>query len=233
VVYKKFQGKQNLLILAPFGCGGEGAEGIMRADDVKIYNLTEKSKIYTSNVYLVTGTWNTLDDVNALVDAGRDLSILEMIFDIPTGVGKKQVEKVVLTHNHYDHTTMLLNVKKVFGSKAYAYSTSIEGIDRILEDGDMIKLGDRGFEVIHTPGHSTDSICLYNRDDGVLFSGDTPLSVRTPDSTYEPDYIRALERLCRKSIHVIYPGHGAPVTERCSEMLRESLKVIKQGMNLN
>ncbi|HRX47976.1 MAG TPA: MBL fold metallo-hydrolase [Spirochaetota bacterium] len=205
----------------------------MRADDVKIYNLTEKSKIYTSNVYLVTGSWNTLDDVNALVDAGRDLSILEMIFDLPTGVGKKQVEKVVITHNHYDHASMLSNVKKVFNPKVYAYSKALEGVDRVLKDGEMIKLGDRLFEVIHAPGHSSDSICLYNRDDGVLFSGDMPLSVRTADSKYEEGFVRTIERLCRKSIHVIYPGHGAPVTERCSEMLRESLKVIKQGMNLN
>ncbi len=171
--------------------------------------------------------------MNSLVDAGRDLSILEMIFDIPTGVGKKQVDKIVLTHNHYDHTTMLPNVKKVFNPRVYAYSKTIEGTDHLLKDGDMIKLGDRSFEVIHTPGHSTDSICLYNCDDGVLFSGDTPLSVRTPDSTYEEGFVKALERLCRKTIRVIYPGHGAPVTERCSEMLRESLKIIRQGMNLN
>lgn len=205
----------------------------MRADDVKIYNLTEKSKIYTSNVYLVTGSWNTLDDVNALVDAGRDLSILEMIFDLPTGVGKKQVEKVVITHNHYDHASMLSNVKKVFNPKVYAYSKALEGVDRVLKDGEMIKLGDRLFEVIHAPGHSSDSICLYNRDDGVLFSGDMPLSVRTADSKYEEGFVRTIERLCRKTISVIYPGHGAPVKERCSEMLRESLRVIRQGINLN
>jgi len=205
----------------------------MRENDVKIYNLTEKSKIYTSNVYLITGTWNTLDDVNALVDTGRDLSILEMIFDIHTGVGKKQVEKVILTHSHYDHSSMLSNVKKVFRPKAYAYSKSIEGIDRILEDGDMIRLGDRAFEVVHAPGHSSDSICLYNRDEGILFSGDMPLSIRTQDSTYEEGFVKAMERLCRKDVQVIYPGHGAPVIERCNDMLRESLKVIRQGQGVN
>lgn len=205
---------------------------MMKVNDVKIYNLTEKSTVYTSNVYLITGTWNTMDDVNALVDAGRDLSILEMIFEIPTGVGKKQVEKVVITHNHYDHTSMLFNVKKVFSPKVYAYSRSIDGVDRILKDGDMIKLGDRNFEVIHMPGHSSDSICLFNRDEGVLFSGDAPLSVRTPEASYEDDYVKALERLCRRDVKVIYPGHGDPVTKGSNDMLRNSLRNVRLGRGI-
>lgn len=108
---------------------------------MKIYNLTENSKVYTSNVYLVTGSWNSIDDINTLVDVGRDLSILEMIMDIPTGVGKKRVEKVVLTHNHFDHTSMLANVKRVFEPRVYAYSKALEGVDRILKDGETVRMG--------------------------------------------------------------------------------------------
>jgi len=201
----------------------------MRANNVKIYNLTAKSKIYTSNVYLVTGTWNSLDDVNALVDVGRDLSILEMIFELPTGVGKKQVAAVVITHNHYDHTSMLSNVKKVFNPQVYACSERIVGLHRTLKDGEKIKLGDRLFEVIFSPGHSSDSICLFNRDDGVLFSGDTPLVVRDNKTSYEPGFVKALERLCRKDVRIIYPGHGEPVKERCNDLLRQSLKNLKGG----
>jgi glyoxylase-like metal-dependent hydrolase (beta-lactamase superfamily II) len=199
---------------------------------VKIYNLTEHSKVYTSNVYLVTGTWNTLDDVNTLVDVGRDLSILEMIFEISTGVGKKQVEKVVLTHNHYDHTSMLGNVKTVFNPRVYAWSKSLEGVDRILKDGETIRMGDRYFEVIHTPGHSSDSICLFCAEDGVLFVGDTPVIIRSTDSTYETDFIKAIERLCRREIKTIYFGHGEPMTEGCSIALRRSLDNIRAGMGL-
>ncbi|HOP64324.1 MAG TPA: MBL fold metallo-hydrolase [Spirochaetota bacterium] len=201
----------------------------MRVGDVKIYNLTGKSRVYTSNVYLITGSWNTLEDVNALVDVGRDLSILEMILELPTGVGKKQVETVVITHNHYDHTSMLSNVKKVFNPKVYAYSERIEGVHRTLKDGEMVKLGDRNFEVIYSPGHSSDSVCFFNRDDGVLFSGDTPLSVRDDKTLYETGFVKALERLCRKDVRIIYPGHGEPMVERCNDMLRGSLKNLKGG----
>lgn len=199
---------------------------------MKIYNLTEHSKVYTSNVYLVTGTWNSMKDVNALVDVGRDLSILEMIFTIPTGVGKKQVEKVVLTHNHFDHTSMLGNVKKVFGPRIYAYSQSLEGVDRILKDGETIMLGDRYFEVIHTPGHSSDSICLFCPEEGVLFSGDTPVIIRSTDGKYEEDFIRAIEKLCRRDVKAIYFGHGKPLFDGCSTALRRSLDNIRAGMGL-
>ena len=200
---------------------------------VKIYNLTEKSTMYTSNVYLVTGTWNALDDVNTLVDVGRDLAAIEMVFEISTGVGKKQVNKVVLTHNHYDHTSMLQNVKTVFNPRVYAYSKSLEGVDRILKDGETIRMGDRYFEVLHTPGHSSDSICLYCQEDGVLFSGDTPVIVRSTDSTYEEHFIKAMERLCRREVKAIYFGHGDPMFQGCSAALRKSLDNIRTGMGLN
>ena len=71
---------------------------------MKIINLTENSTVYTSNVYLVLGSWNSLSDVNTLFDVGRDPNILEILNNTSTGFGKKRVEQVVLTHSHYDHT---------------------------------------------------------------------------------------------------------------------------------
>ncbi len=200
---------------------------------MKIYNLTEHSTVYTSNVYLITGAYNAMDDVNTLVDVGRDLSILEMILEISTGVGKKPVAKVVLTHNHYDHTGMLANVKTVFNPRVYAWSKSLEGVDRILKDGETIKMGDQYFEVIHTPGHSTDSICLFCPAEGVLFVGDTPVIIRSTDSTYEEDFIRAMEKLCRREVKAIYFGHGEPLLDGCSAALRKSLDNIRTSMGLS
>ncbi len=74
-------------------------------------NLSAKSKIYTSNVYLLTGDWNCIQDVNTLVDVGRDPSVIDEIYQASTGVGKTKVEKVILTHNHYDHTSLLPQIK--------------------------------------------------------------------------------------------------------------------------
>jgi glyoxylase-like metal-dependent hydrolase (beta-lactamase superfamily II) len=197
---------------------------------LKIDNLTEKSKVYTSNVYLVRGTWNAISDINALVDVGRDLSILEMILEYPTGVGKRPVEKVVLTHNHYDHSSMLDNVKFVFKPKVYAWSKSIKGVDRLLKNGEIIKLGDRYFEVMYTPGHSNDSICLYCQEDGVLFTGDAPVIVNSREGRYEESFIKAMERICRMNVNAIYFGHGEPMLEGCNRALRRSLDNIRAGM---
>jgi glyoxylase-like metal-dependent hydrolase (beta-lactamase superfamily II) len=44
---------------------------------------------------------------------------------------------------------------------------------RLLEDGDVLDLGGRRLEVLHTPGHSPDCICLVDRENGLLFGGDT------------------------------------------------------------
>ena len=88
--------------------------------------------------------------------------------------------------------------------------------------GTRSKWATQYFEVIHTPGHSSDSICLYNQAEGVLFAGDTPLLIASPDGTYEAGFLAALEKLCARDVRRIYFGHGPPLTEHCNERLRES-----------
>ena len=52
---------------------------------MKVLKLTGNTKIYTGNSYLVLGNWNRLDDVNTVVDAGSDGSIIHDIEEINTG----------------------------------------------------------------------------------------------------------------------------------------------------
>ena len=117
---------------------------------MKIINLTRKSRVYTSNVYLVLGTWNTLEDLNTLVDAGRDKTLIEKINNAPTAMGKQKIDQVVLTHPHYDHAELLPLIRKIFKPKVYAFSPYFNGVDHVLKDGDTLMLGDRTFEVIYT-----------------------------------------------------------------------------------
>ncbi|WP_462324140.1 MBL fold metallo-hydrolase [Desulfoplanes sp.] len=194
---------------------------------MKIENLTTQSTIYTSNVYLVRGDWNQLSDINTLVDVGRDETVMERIESSRTGVGKKRVEQVVLTHTHYDHVSMLGPIKKIYAPPVYGYSRHYHGIDRTVDDGDILTMGDSEFEVIHCPGHSHDSICLYNQTEGVLFSGDAPLVITTPDGSHERTFIHVLERLCDLDIRTIYFGHGPPRTKNCNQLLGSSLRNAK------
>ncbi len=53
------------------------------------------------------------------------------------------------------------------------YTLTPAGATRLVHEGDQITLGNRVFEVMHTPGHSPGGICLLDRQAGVLFSGDT------------------------------------------------------------
>jgi glyoxylase-like metal-dependent hydrolase (beta-lactamase superfamily II) len=195
---------------------------------MKIRNLFLCGPEYTSNVYLVTGTWNALTDVNTLVDVGRDPAIIDEIMAASTGVGKKRVERVILTHSHYDHTSLLPRIHELFAPKVYAASASLPGVDVILKGGEHLKMGDRDFEVIATPGHSNDSICLYCAEDRVLFAGDTPVIIRTPDGSYTPEFIDALEIICSKTITAVYFGHGPPLLEQCNELLKTSLKNVRR-----
>ena len=195
---------------------------------MKIINLTHDSNIYTSNVYFLLGDWKGIDDVNALIDVGRDPLIIEKIQKLDTGVGKKKVEKVVLTHGHYDHVSLLPAIKDEFGPEVYAFH-SFDGVSHALRDGQTLKLAERWFEVIHTPGHTSDSICLYCEQDAVLFSGDTSLIITTTDVSYQDGFISALERIARKNITAIYPGHGDPINFRVKQSIYASLDNVRKG----
>lgn len=196
---------------------------------MEILNLTSDSKIYTSNVYLITGTWNAIDDVNTLVDVGRDPSVIDKINHASTGVGKNRVEQVILTHSHYDHASLLPQIREIFNPVVYAFSEFLDGVSHLLRHGQMLKLGDRMFEVIYTPGHSADSICLYCEEDGVLFAGDSPVVLTSTDGSYEEGFGRALEKLCRRDIRAIYFGHGDPAFNNCNKMIRSSLENVRKA----
>jgi glyoxylase-like metal-dependent hydrolase (beta-lactamase superfamily II) len=196
---------------------------------VRILILENGGQIYTSQVYLVLGDTSRVEDVNTLVDVGQDPAIFASIERAPTGVGKWPVEQVVLTHGHYDHCALLPRVREQFHPKVFASSPNIAGVDNVLRGGETVKMGDAYFEVIHTPGHSSDSICLYSQAEGVLFAGDSPLVINSPDGTYEAGFLAALEKICARDVRCIYFGHGPPLTEHCSQRLRESLNMAGGG----
>jgi glyoxylase-like metal-dependent hydrolase (beta-lactamase superfamily II) len=195
---------------------------------MKIINLTTESKMYTCNVYFLLGDWKGVDDVNALIDVGRDPMIIDKIKELDTGVGKKRVEKVLLTHGHYDHAALLPHINDEFAPEVYSFHP-FEGVSHSLRDGQTLRLADRLFEVIYTPSHTNDSICLYCPEEGVLFSGDAPLMITARDASYHEDFVSALERIARRDIRAIYPGHGSPITERAKHLIYMSLDNLRKS----
>jgi glyoxylase-like metal-dependent hydrolase (beta-lactamase superfamily II) len=80
----------------------------------------------------------------------------------------------------------------------------------ILQDGDVLDLGDRALEVLHLPGHSAGCIALYDHRSQALFSGDVIYDGELLDELHcsnIPDYIHTYERLQKLPVEVVYPGH--------------------------
>jgi glyoxylase-like metal-dependent hydrolase (beta-lactamase superfamily II) len=196
---------------------------------MKIISVKGHQNIYTSNVYLVLGEWKRICDVHTLIDVGNDPTILSVLETTDTGVGKNKVERIILTHSHSDHTGILPLLIERFHPEVYALSPFMEGVTHILQNGEIIRLGEKDFEVIHTPGHTDDSLCLLNEENGVLFTGDMPLPIRTSEGNYMEAFYQALRYLSNKKIQIIYPGHGTPLTEDVTTMIRESMKNVRNS----
>ena len=197
---------------------------------MRVIRLEDSGLIYSSNAYLVLGNWSGMSDVNTLVDVGRDPAVLESLAHAPTGVGKRSVEQVVLTHEHFDHVEMLGPIRERYQPTVCAFRGGLSGVDRELVDGDELRAGDRTFEVLHTPGHSSDSICLFCAEEGVLFAGDTALVIHSSGGTYEESFAAALEKICARDVRAIYFGHGAPLLEDCNLRLQRSLEIVQKSV---
>ena len=90
------------------------------------------------------------------------------------------------------------------------YAVKSAPATRLLEDGDIVDLGDRQFEVIHTPGHSPGGIALWEAASGILFSGDIVYNGPLIEDTYHSDatdYYRSMVRLHGLPVRMVHGGH--------------------------
>ena len=195
---------------------------------MKIVPLRHNAATYSCNSYLILGDWNRIEDVNTIIDPGTDNFILDEIERLPTGLGKIPVAQVILTHNHFDHAGAVKAIKARYNARVLAFSEG-DDIDELLRDGQFVKAGDDILEVLHTPGHSSDSICLYAPSEKALFSGDTQVRVRWPGEVYTHAYVEALFKLACRDIQKVYPGHDEPITNDCQEMILQTLRNVQNN----
>jgi hydroxyacylglutathione hydrolase len=121
------------------------------------------------------------------------------------------VKFVIDTHDHIDHTASNEDFRSNFGAKVVAHKLAHVSKDVSVVDGDVIRMGEIVIKVIHTPGHTPDSVCLLVNNK--LLTGDT-LFVgecgRTDllGGSAEDMYHSLFDKLMKLDDNIkVYPGH--------------------------
>lgn len=106
-----------------------------------------------------------------------------------------------------------------------------------LDEGDVVDLGDRHFQVFHLPGHSPGSIALYEAATGVLFSGDVVYNGYLFDTVYHSDpeaYVASLNRLKELPVSAVHAGHNRSFgREKMISIIDEFLSGGRRMADLN
>lgn len=161
------------------------------------------------------------------------------------------LDKILLTHAHWDHITDVLLLKDVFNSLVCIHKNDLELLqnpqkstyfsaitipsfkpDMVIEDNQKILVGEIQIEVIHTPGHTPGCVCYYIAKEKVLFSGDTLFkgSFGRVDFSYSnaQDMIKSLKKLSTlPEDTTVYPGHGSKTTIQKEEWIKNSEKYVR------
>ena len=124
-----------------------------------------------------------------------------------------------MTHEHFDHIGGLVELRSALEVPVAAHRADAGDLphkpDLLLDDGDDIFIGANRLRVLHTPGHTSGSLCFFT--DKYLIAGDT-LFPGGPGKTQSPDDFRQLiQSITAKLLALpedteVYPGHGEATT---------------------
>lgn len=196
-----------------------------------------------SNVYLIKGT-----NKNVLIDTGtaRNYPVLEKSLS-ELGLQPADIHFIILTHEHFDHTgatsffikTAVVAAHRLAANKiqlqdefvtSQKYYESNAGPFQAhiwLEHDTMIDLGNYRLRTVHTPGHTSGCISLYEPNEQLLFTGDAVFAGGTLSGIFTSgnisDYMDSLERLSALKVKEFYPGHGL-ISHSPEEDIRHGLE---------
>lgn len=205
---------------------------------------------YDSNVYLIP------EEPVVMIDASTGHNFKLMVEEMKKlGLGPKDISLLINTHCHFDHAggnhffsaagaiiaiheseaavleagDEIITCAAMFGEKMPPVP-----VGRKLRVGDVVRAGELELRVIHTPGHTHGSICLYDAERKLLFSGDTVFCGgvgRTDLPTgNEVELLNSLKALAKLEVEALYPGHG-PATERGGKKYIEAaVKMLGRGI---
>ncbi len=155
-------------------------------------------------------------------DAGPVINYLDQ--------NNKNLADIFITHHHFDHTAGVSELKNRVSGSIYGPENSFELINRKVVQGDSVSSLGIEFEVIEVPGHTIDHISFYNRENNILFCGDTLFAGgcgRVFEGTFEQMFesINKLKQLPDRT--KIYCGH-----EYTKSNLMFSIEVEPENIDL-
>ncbi len=179
-----------------------------------------------------TNTYLVGSEEVAVIDPGPDdpghINAIAGVVE-RNGLDRGRARWVLLTHTHSDHAPGAPPLARQTGAQILAFSAADPAValDRTLADREILRGRDFTLEAIHTPGHASNHLCFFLKEERALFSGDLIMSGSTiviapPDGDMAA-YLRSLERLKQWDPVRIYPGHGE-VIDAPAAMIEEYIQ---------
>jgi glyoxylase-like metal-dependent hydrolase (beta-lactamase superfamily II) len=150
-----------------------------------------------------------------LIDAANEH---ERLVRVATSLG---VTSVLETHGHWDHVGAVTEVREA-GIDVWVRNEDahmLASYDRLLDDDTVLRVGDLGLRVVHTPGHTPGSTSFRLENTPLLFTGDTLFPGGPGNTSFDGgDFATIIRSLEERIFHpfgdetIIWPGHGAPST---------------------
>ena len=144
----------------------------------------------------------------AIIDPSWDI---DKILDV-LKKNKWKAKYIINTHSHFDHILGNEQVAEITGANIIQHESSQVSKHISVSEGDIVNVGDIPIRILHTPGHSVDSMCLIV-DGHLVFTGDTLFvgncgRVDLPGSNAKEMYTSLLEKVAKldESL-IVYPGH--------------------------
>src|SRR5947208_3583329 len=158
------------------------------------------------------------------IDSGEDMERYRwMLRGYLAATEKAEIGISCVTHHHADHSSNLRWLRDEFGADVRVLEQGMPLLrDRLPDTGvtpihhgtELGPSDDVRLQVIHTPGHSVDSICFYLESEGVLFTGDTILGASSTTINDLGDYLTSLGQLRDlPNLQLLCPGHGPVIEE--------------------
>lgn len=165
-------------------------------------------------------------DTVAVVDPGPAEVADEHWRAVEKAAQGRRIELILITHHHHDHTGAVPVFHERSGAPVRAFRQDGCRQAGPITDGERLRVGGVDVRVLHTPGHTSDSVCFQLPDDGragSVLTGDTILGRGTtmldhPDGTLA-DYLRSLDLLASLGHARVLPAHG-PALESVAHIAR-------------